>query len=41
MGTGRKRRLVMKEDTMMYVPLLETLRVMLENEAVMTEVSLL
>lgn len=39
-GSGAKRRAVEKQDEMMYVPILETLKVLLENDAVMTEVKL-
>lgn len=38
-GSGYKRRLVEAEDIMVYVPLLETLSVMLHNDNVLTEVS--
>ena len=37
-GTGLKRRCMLVEDTMMYVPILETLQVLLQNEAILSEV---
>ena len=37
-GSGNKRRCVLVEDIMMYVPILETLQVLLQNEAIVAEV---
>ena len=37
-GTGHKRRLVETEDAMMYIPLLETLELLLQNETILAEV---
>lgn len=39
-GMGAKRRVVEIDETMIYIPILETLRILLENEAVMAEVSI-
>jgi len=39
-GSGEQRKSTLKEETMMYVPILETLQVMLENKAIFTEVCL-
>ena len=40
-GRGPKRRLVEKEECMVYVPILKSLEVLLGNEQVLSEVSLL
>lgn len=37
-GTGAKRRCVEKEEIMMYVPILKTLDVILQNETILAEV---
>lgn len=37
-GTGRKSRIVTVQETMIYVPILKTLEVLLNNETVLTEV---
>ena len=37
-GVGAKRRRVEKEETMMYVPILKTLDVNLQYEAILAEV---
>ncbi len=37
-GLGPKRRLVEKEECMVYVPILKSLEVLLGNEQVMSEV---
>lgn len=37
-GTGHKRRLVETDNTMMYIPLLETLELLLQNETILGEV---
>ena len=39
-GRGRKRRHVQINDTMVYVPLLQTLQSMLKDEGIYTEVKL-
>ena len=38
-GNGAKRRCVSKEDCIMYVPVLQTLEVLLKNKAIVSEVS--
>lgn len=38
-GHGRKRRLVEKEDTLVYVPILKTLQVILNDDGILAEVS--
>ena len=38
-GSGAKRRIVEVEEGMMYIPILETLNVLLNNEAIASEVS--
>ena len=37
--SGSKRRLVEVEDTMMYIPFLEYLKVLLQNETVISDVN--
>ena len=39
-GKGVKRKCTSKEDCIMYVPLLDTLQVLLKNEAFLFEVSI-
>ena len=38
-GAGKKRKLVMKKDEMMYIPLLKTLKNMLECKCTVAEVN--
>ena len=37
-GTGAKQCIVEVEDTMYYIPILETLQVLLNNDAIVAEV---
>lgn len=37
-GSGEQRKSTVKEETMMYIPILETLQIMLENNAIFTEI---
>lgn len=37
-GSGTKRRCISKEDSVFYVPVLETLQGLLNNETVLSEV---
>lgn len=37
-GTGAKRRVVKKDETMMYIPILKTLESLLQNDSVLAEV---
>ena len=37
-GSGAKRRMVEKKDCMYYIPILETLQTLLDNEDVLAEV---
>ena len=37
-GHGRKRRLIEKQDVMVYVPILKTLEVLLNDEGILAEV---
>lgn len=37
-GTGRKRKCIKAQDTMMYVPLLDTIQILLKNKAIVTQV---
>lgn len=39
-GHGRKRRLVQKEEQLVYVPLLDTLQMLLKNDEILGEVRL-
>ena len=38
-GTGSKRRCVLEEDTFMYIPLLNTLETLLQNDSILAEVT--
>ena len=38
-GLGAKRRLVEEEESFMYVPVLETLQTLLNDEAILAEVT--
>lgn len=37
-GTGTKRRTVEKKDCMYYIPIIETLQTLLDNEDILAEV---
>lgn len=37
-GSGPKRKCVIKDDAVMYVPILKTLQVQLQNQLVLSEV---
>ena len=37
-GTGDKRRVVKKDETMMYIPILKTLELLLQNDSMLAEV---
>lgn len=37
-GSGQKRRCVVKEDTFMYVPILQTLAILLQNKDLRSQV---
>jgi hypothetical protein len=39
-GHGRKRRLVEEEQCMVYIPLLESLEALLQNDAILAEVGM-
>ena len=40
-GRGIKRRCIVKRDCAYYIPVLETLQVLLRNEAIIAEVNML
>ena len=40
-GTGSKRRCVLEEDTFMYIPVLNTLETLLQNDSILAEVHVL